>query len=80
MSNDIVQKDKIVPTHAGLFSTLFSFFVDCVLLAKAAEFVEFEAVFEDFLIFARKIINHLALGALKSNHVVLGHTIKAEDC
>jgi len=46
-----------------------------MLLAGAAEFIQFQALFDDFFILFGIIINPPAFRAFQFNHVVLGHKI-----
>lgn len=45
------------------------------LFAALAKFLQFQAIFEYFLVFAGKIVNPLAFGTLQLNHVILRHIV-----
>lgn len=52
---------------------LFGFFVHRVLGTLLAKLFELNALLDDFLILARVIVDHFAVGALKLDHGFLGH-------
>jgi len=49
-----------------------------MLFAMLAEFIQFQPVFERFLVLGGMIIHVLAPGALQLNHVVLRHIFKSK--
>ena len=57
---------------------LLCFFMHRVLAAVLAILFHFQAALEKFFIFAGKIIDLLAFGALEFDHVVLRHNIFAK--
>jgi hypothetical protein len=54
----------------SMMINLFCFFVFGVLATKSAILTEFEAIFQKFFIFSRKIISVLTHGALELDHVI----------
>ena len=69
-------KTKFIKTESPKTTgrNLFCFLVQGVLLAVIAIFHHFQSFLQGLLVLAGKIVDGLALGAFKLDHVVLGHS------